>query len=74
MRIAEAARRHEVADEDMLHAIRNAVRYVEDDEITVCLGPARDGSPLEVGVLGFDGEDPVVVHAMPLRRKYFPYL
>lgn len=38
------------------------------------LGAASDGSLLEVGVLGIEGSDPVIVHAMPLRAKYYPYL
>jgi hypothetical protein len=31
------------------------------------IGPARDGQLLEVGVLDASGEDPVVIHAMPVR-------
>ena len=38
------------------------------------IGPARDGSLLEIGLLDFQGDDPVVIHAMPLRPKFHPYL
>ena len=38
------------------------------------IGPATDGALLEVGVLGFDGDDPVLIHAMPLRRKFYRFL
>jgi len=38
------------------------------------IGPARDGSPLEVGVLGPGGDDPVVIHAMPLRPRFYKFL
>jgi hypothetical protein len=31
------------------------------------IGPARDGQLLEVGVLDFEGDDPVIIHAMPVR-------
>jgi hypothetical protein len=50
---------------------RNATRMVSMDEtLTMLIGPAWDGSMLEIGVLDLDGEDPVVIHAMPLRRKF----
>jgi hypothetical protein len=43
----------------MLHALRNAVRVSEqDDDMTMLVGPARDGALLEVGVVvaaDFDG-------------------
>lgn len=36
----------------MLHAIRNAVAvYEQDDEMTMFIGPAQDGTLLEVGQL-----------------------
>ncbi len=34
------------------------------------IGPARDGALLEVGILDVDGEDPVIIHAMPVRAKF----
>ena len=69
-RIADSARRHGVADEDMLHAVRNAVAAEDlDDGLTMFIGPARDATVLEVGVV--DGQDgPVIVHAMAARPKY----
>jgi hypothetical protein len=73
MRIGEPARRHGVADEDIWHAVRNATRRLDND-VTILIGPTRDGALLEIGVLGIDGDDPVIVHAMPLRPKFFPYL
>ena len=36
----------------------------EDDELTMLIGPARDGALLELGVLDIDGEDPVLIHVM----------
>lgn len=45
-----------------------------DEDLTMLIGPARDGSMLEIGVLDLDGEDPVVIHAMPLRRKFNRFL
>jgi hypothetical protein len=68
--IADSARRHGIADEDMLHAVRNAIAAEDlDDGFTMFIGPARDASLAEVGVV--DSEDgPVIVHAMVARPKY----
>jgi hypothetical protein len=75
VRIGDPARGHQVADADMWHALRNATRMVSMDEtLTMLIGPARDGSMLEIGVLDLEGEDPVVIHAMPLRRKFNRFL
>lgn len=38
------------------------------------IGPAQDGTLLEIGVLDIDGEDPVVVHAMRLRETVRRFL
>jgi hypothetical protein len=38
-----------VADNDILHAVRNAVRHiVMDDDLTMLFGPATDGCRLGV--------------------------
>jgi hypothetical protein len=29
---------------------------------------------LEIGVLGYGGDDEVIIHAMPLRRKFNKFL
>lgn len=74
MRIAQTARKHDIADEEMLHAVRNAIaQWRLDDELTMRVGPARDGELLEVGVLGIDTDDPVIVHAMRARTQYLPH-
>lgn len=75
MRIGAPARKHGINDVDIWHAISNAIRQViMDEEFTMLIGPARDGKELEVGILDFDGDDPVVIHAMPLRRKFYRFL
>lgn len=45
-----------------------------DEDLTMLIGPARGGALLEIGVLDVDGEDAVVIHAMPLRRKFRRFL
>jgi hypothetical protein len=72
VRIGEPARKHGIPDEDIWHAIRNAIRRHAEDEFTMLIGAARDGSLLEIGVLEAEGDDPVVIHAMPLQDKLLP--
>lgn len=42
-----------------------------DENLTMLIGPAS-GAPLEVGIL--DADDPVVIHAMRLRPKFYRFL
>ncbi len=71
MRIGEPAWKHGVGADDIWHAVRNAVRRITmDDDLTMLIGPASDGALLEIGVLDMEGEDAVVIHAMPLRPKF----
>lgn len=75
MRIGEPAGKHGIAEQDIEHAIRNAVRWITmDNDLTMLIGPARDGAVLEVGVLDLDGDDAVVIHAMALRPKFQQFL
>lgn len=75
MRIGEPARKHGVADADIWHAVRNTMRRVlMDDELVMLIGPASDGGLLEIGVLDIEGDDPVVIHAQPLRPKFQRFL
>jgi hypothetical protein len=73
LRIAETARKHGIADEDMLHAVRNAMAEWEfEDDFTMLVGPARNADLLEVGVIGIETDEAVIVHAMPARSKFLP--
>lgn len=75
MRIGEPARKHGVSDEDTLHAWRNAIRRIDsDDDFVMLVGPDTAGRMLEVGVLDIDGDDPVAIHSMPLRKKFERFL
>lgn len=75
MRIGEPARKHGISDDDIWHAVRTAIRKIDmDDDLTMLIGPAHYGAPLEIGVLDLGGEDPVVIHAMRLRAKFYPYI
>jgi hypothetical protein len=69
--IHRSARRHGVADEDIDHAYRQAVMWVElgdDPPRYLVVGPDRSGNLLELVVIGTDVSD-FVIHAMTLRRS-----
>ena len=75
MRIGGPARKHGVPDADIWHGVRNATHKIDmDEDLTMLIGPARDGAPLELGVLGLDSDDPVIIHALPLRAKFYRFL
>ena len=74
MRIAQTARKHGITDDDMLHAVRNPIaQWQLDEDFTMRVGPAQYGDLLEVGILGIDTDDPVIVHAMGARPRYLPH-
>jgi len=75
MRIGVPAKKHGVPNHDIDHATRNAIRrrYMGEN-LTMLIGPAADGRFLEVGVLDLDGDDPVAIHAMPLRASFYRFL
>ena len=68
--IAPSARKHDIADDDMRHALRNPIRVDYLDEgLTMFVGPRPDGDLLEIGVVDGD-HGPVIVHAARARAKY----
>lgn len=70
--IEPSALKHGVPVEDIEHALRNAMVTDElEDDLRLYLGPARNGSLLEIIILARDDDRPdVAIHAMPLRSKY----
>jgi hypothetical protein len=70
--ILHSARKRGIADEDILHALRNAIReYPHQGDLTVAVGPALNGvTLLEVGFDTADDGRIVIVHAMKARKKY----
>lgn len=68
--IADSARKHGVLDDDMLHAVHNPWRWIDQEEGRVLIiGPDRAGNWLEVVVLDPDG-DPAIIHANKARGKF----
>lgn len=68
--IVDAAHRHGVSDETILHAFNLPIRVEDLDEgMTMFIGPDHAGNLYEIGVVS-SSDGPVVVHAMPARAKY----
>ena len=75
MRIGGPAGKHGVPDADIWPGVRNATYKIDmGEDLTMLIGPARDGAPPELGVLGLDDDDPVIIHALPLRAKFYRFL
>jgi len=69
--IHPSARKHGIADEDIEHAIDNAVAIDDqEDDVRLYLGPARNADLLELGtIIRTDGTE-LAIHAMRMRPKY----
>ncbi len=77
MQIRDSARRHDAPDDDIHHARRCALRLIEQEYEgqvrLLIIGPARDGSLLELVAVPVD--DPVrIIHADRLRPKFYDLL
>lgn len=74
--IHRSARKHGATDDDILHAIENAMLVADiDDGFVLYIGPDLAANLLEVIALSEDDDDDeLVIHAMALRRKYRPLL
>ncbi len=71
MEILDSARRHHIADEDIRHAVTNAIRHHDiDDGLVMVVGPSTAGVLIEVGIATTDAAEPAIVHAMPARAKF----
>ncbi|NEE01912.1 DUF4258 domain-containing protein [Phytoactinopolyspora halotolerans] len=77
MAITDAVRKHGLGDSDILHAIRNPFRYIEqeyDGELRILvLGADCTGRLLEIVVV--PAHDPQrVIHADRMRPRFYDYL
>lgn len=71
--IHDSARRHGVADEDILHAIDHALAIEdagEDPDRWLVIGPDSAGNLLEVVVMSTIDGTQLAIHAMAMRTKY----
>ena len=69
--IHQSARKHGVTDQDIEHAVTNALAIDDqDDDTRLYLGASRNGELLEVvSIVLKDGAE-LVIHAMTMRPKY----
>ena len=67
--ILDSARKHGVADEDILHAYQHPIRVLRLDDLTMLIGPDRTARLLEIGVSNGEGVE-FIVHAMSARPKF----
>ena len=76
MEIYSSARKHDIADEDITHAIEHAlvVGEIESEAKVLYLGPDRAANLLEVVSVRRDDGAEIVIHAMRMRPKYEPLL
>jgi hypothetical protein len=71
MEIDSSARKHGAADEDIKHAVDNAMSIDDqDDDTRLYIGPARNADLLEVVTIIRDDGSELVIHAMKMRPKY----
>jgi len=71
--IHPSARRHGIADGDIVHAIEHSIvvdDIGEDPDRWLVIGPDRAANLLEIVVLVTAEGDDVTIHAMPLRATY----
>jgi hypothetical protein len=70
--IRASARKHGISDDDIRHAINNAIVSItrpDQPDFTMLIGPDARVALIEVGVLETDDQD-YVIHAMAAREKY----
>jgi hypothetical protein len=65
-----SARKHGIADRDILHAYHHPTRVFALDDLTMLIGGDRSGRPLEIGVAASDEGIEFIVHAMAARPKF----
>ena len=71
--IHDSARKHGVADKDIVHAIDHVLAIEdagEDPDRWLLIGPDTAGNLLEVVVLITAEATQIAIHAMPMRDKY----
>lgn len=71
MEIHPSAGKHGIADEDIRHALDNAMSMdAQQGDTRLYLGPARNAELLEIVTIVRDDESELAIHAMKMRPKY----
>lgn len=69
--VASSAYRHGYTDADIRDAVRNFVAVAadpRDEEVTLFMGPDRNATLVEVGILSTE-DGPLVIHGMAARSR-----
>lgn len=74
MRVTDSARQHGIEDSDILHAFAVAVRSIPQGEDAKYLLIGADWSGRLLELVYIDDENPRIIHAMPLRQRFYRYL
>ena len=75
MDIYQSARKHGITDDDITHAVQQAVVAADvPGPQSALLGPDRAGNMLEVVTVVRKNGTEIVIHAMRMRRIYEPLL
>ena len=73
--IHPSARKHGIADEDIQHAVSNAMTIDDQENDTrLYLGPSHAADLLEVVTIVRADDSELAIHAMKMRAKYRPLL
>ena len=64
-----SARKHDISDEDILHAYPNPVRVLDVGDLVMLIGADRRSRLLEISVTEAEGFD-FIIHAMPARAQF----
>jgi hypothetical protein len=67
--ILASPRKHQISDDDMLHADHNPIRVFDRSDLDMPVGPDTTTRLLKIGVSEAE-EVEFIVHAMPARDKF----
>ena len=71
MEIHPLARKHDVTDADIRHAVAHAMATDDlDEDARLYLGAARDAQLLEIITVVREEKSELAIHAMKMRPKY----
>lgn len=73
LRFTRSASRHGISQERAAYVMNHAVESLsspDDPEVVIWLGVDWNGIPLEIGAIEIVPGERLVVHGMPMRRKY----
>lgn len=74
--ILASARRHGISEDDIRHAVENAVaggQGADESSFMMLVGPDQSGNILEIGIVVTDDIE-YAIHAMRARTQYLKWL